>query len=313
MRKFLIGILLLVAIIFVFVQYKVYQINHAPEEYSYEILSAQPTGDELFITTTDGTKIRTLSAGVGDTVVLAHGFGGSIHDWNLIMPKLTKAGYHVIAFEQRGHNKSTIGKNGISSAEMAKDYVAVLEQFDIKNAVLVGHSMGGFLSMKFLLDYPEIAKKRIKALLLMATFAGDVNKDNPQNKIQIPLITNGYIESILANQTLATLFQSSFIGKPYKAIIQTALDNSKNQSYMPLIPILKAFYEENYYPRLGEIQIPAMVVVGTADKTTPAFHSIDLATKIPNASLVKIEGKGHLLNWEAPDEIVKNIIEVAKK
>jgi non-heme chloroperoxidase len=312
LKKVLISLLLIIILVYAFVQFKANSINNGIEEYSYEQLSKQPVGSEAFVTTPDGANIRTITAGNGPIIVLAHGFGGTIRDWNLIFENLVLKGYKVIAFEQRGHNKSTFGKDSISSKSMASDYKTILEHFDVKNAILVGHSMGGFLSIKFMLDYPEIANARLKAALIMASFAGDVSKDNAQNKIQIPLIKGGYLNTIMDSKSLSTLFMASLIGKPYKAIIQTSLDNFKLQNYQKLVPILEAFVNESYYPRLSEIKIPCSIVVGTADKTTPSFHSETLATDIPNAVLSKIEGRGHLLNWESPNEIVEQIIKLAQ-
>jgi non-heme chloroperoxidase len=302
-------IIIIVLLVFVtlFVQWQAYKINHAPEEISYEVLSQQPKGEEIFITCSDGTKLRAVSAGQGKTVVLAHGFGGTIRDWNLVFNQLVTDGYHVIAFEQRGHNKSSIGTEGVNSKAMASDYKTVLEHFDVKDAVLVGHSMGGFLTMRFMLDYPEIAQQRLHAVLIMSSFAGDINRDNDQNKMQIPLITGGWINTIFKSASLATIFQSSIIGKPYKAIVQSAIDNVKLQNYTPLVPILRAFMDENYYPRLKEIAIPCTIMVGTLDKTTPAFHSETLARDIPNAKFVKVPERGHLLPWEDPNAVCEQI------
>jgi non-heme chloroperoxidase len=225
----------------------------------------------------------------------------------MVFNELVKSGFRVIAFDQRGHQKSTIGKDGINSKAMANDYKTVLEHFDVKNGILVGHSMGGFLSIKFMLDYQEITNERLRGTLLMSTLAGDLSRDNSQNKIQIPMVKNGWIETILANESLATLFQSTFIGKPYKSLIQTALGGSKSQNLVPLIPILEALVKENYYPQLNKIKTPCVVMVGTADKSTPSFHSENLVKGIVNAKMVKVESKGHLLNWEAHLKIVEEI------
>ena len=317
MKKFfkivLILVVLLVVFVTAFVQWKAFQINNAPEDISYEVFSQEPTGDETYINCPDGTKLRTISAGKGQTIVLAHGFGGTLRDWNLVFNQLVKEGFRVIAFEQRGHNKSSVGKDGISSTAMASDYKTVLEHFDVKDAVLVGHSMGGFLTVKFLLDYADVAKQRIHAALIMSSFAGDISRDNNQNKMQIPMIEKGYLQSILGVKSLATLFGASLIGKPYKAIVQSSLDNTKLQNYNQLIPILKAFVDENYYNRLNEITIPCTILVGSVDKTAPAFHSENLAKGIPKAQLLKIEGRGHLLNWEAPNEVCGFIKELLPK
>lgn len=85
------------------------------------------------------------------------------------------------------------------------------------------------------------------------------------------------------------------------------------QDHLSLIPILEALVKENYYGRLSEIQIPAIVLVGTKDKTTPSFHAEDLAQGIAGASLRKIKGVGHLINWEAPEEIVSAVKELMEE
>jgi non-heme chloroperoxidase len=71
------------------------------------------------------------------------------------------------------------------------------------------------------------------------------------------------------------------------------------------MPIVQAFSREDRYPRLGEIAIPTAVVVGTADRTTPPGHSRRLAASIPGARLVSVPKAGHLLNWEAPGELIR--------
>ena len=307
LKKTILTLSAIVIIIFLLIQWQVYQINHAPGAYTFEVLNQPMNGKESFIEGHDGVKIRTIVGGEGPTVVLAHGFAGNLEGWNMVFNELVKSGFRVIAFDQRGHDKSTIGKDGVSSKSMANDYKTILEHFDVKDGILVGHSMGGFLSIKFMLDYPQIAQNRLRGTLLMSTLAGDLSRDNSQNQIQIPMVKNGLIETIMANESLATLFQSTFIGTPYKAIIQTALQSSKSQDLVILIPILEALVDENYYPQLSKIKTPCVVMVGTADKSTPSFHSNDLTKGIANSRMVKVEGKGHLLNWEAHLKIVEEI------
>jgi non-heme chloroperoxidase len=308
-KKILFGLLILVVIGTLLVQWQAYSINHTAEEISYASLLQLPKGTEMFLPCSDGTRLRTVSAGEGKTIVLAHGVGGTIRDWNMVFNQLVADGYRVIAFEQRGHYKSTIGTEGVNSKAMAGDYKTILEYFDVKEGVLVGHSMGGFLAIRFMLDYPDMAKERLRSTIIMSSFAGDINRDNAANKIQLPLITSGLMTTLFKSDALATVFQASIIGKPYKAIVQSALDNFKVQNYAQLVPILQAFQAENYYPRLKEIPVPCTIVIGTSDKTAPAFHSENLAKDIPNATLIKIPERGHLLAWEDP----KAVIDVIRK
>ncbi len=83
--------------------------------------------------------------------------------------------------------------------------------------------------------------------------------------------------------------------------------NQHLDEHGPLLPIVRAFSREDRYPRLGEIAVPTVVMVGSADRTTPPSHSRRLAEGIPGARLVKVPDAGHLLNWEAADELIKVI------
>jgi len=75
----------------------------------------------------------------------------------------------------------------------------------------------------------------------------------------------------------------------------------------PLLPIMHAIAREDRYPRLAEITVPTVVMVGSADRTTPPSHARRLAAGVPGARLVTVPDAGHILNWEAPDALV-NVI-----
>lgn len=262
----------------------------------------------------DGTELHTVSAGVGDqTVVLAHGYGSAVNAWNLIAPRLATKGFRVIAFDQRGHGESSIGSDGIGTGQMAGDYGAVLEAYDVQDAVLVGHSMGGFLSIAFLLNEPSAVTSRIGSLLLLATFAGDVSRDNPQNRLQIPLIKSGILTRLMRFDPVAMAFTKSLAGDGFeKEMTDAFLPAFLAADHKQLVPILEAMVTENRYPRLGELDLPCTIIIGSKDKTTPPFHTADLHAGIAGSKLVTLEGTGHAANWETPDEIVAEIVSLAR-
>lgn len=269
-------------------------------------------GIERYIERPDGTKLRTVSLGTGEqTAVLAHGYGFGLAEWNLIAPELVARGLRVVAFDQRGHGGSSIGSNGIGTTQMASDYGAVLDEYELEDAVLVGHSMGGFLAIAFLLGYDE-AKSRVGRLLLMATFAGDVARKNPQNRVQIPLIKSGILPRMLGFAPVATAFAKSLVGDGFESEMTDALlDMFLDTDHQDLVPILNAMVNENRYRRLSELDVPCTIIIGTEDKTTPPFHTADLHAGIAGSKLVTLPGIGHALNWEAPDTIVTEIAELA--
>lgn len=285
------------------------RIEQNPDPYPRDRLVAEPKGEEALITRPDGTVLRALVAGQGAPVVLVHGYTASVAEWNFVWDQLLARGFRVIAFDQRGHGQSTLGLDGIGSEPMAADIAAVLQHFDVRDGVLVGHSMGGFVTIRAVLDHAELAQ-RLRGLVLFATWAGRVLDGAPQNRLQIPLLERGILQRLLRSKTVAVLFGAAQCGsRPSPAMISVFVElfNEHIEQHGPLLPILRAFSREDRYPRLPEITVPTVVMVGSADRTTPLSHSRRLAAGIPGARLVTVADAGHLLNWEAAEELVEMI------
>jgi pimeloyl-ACP methyl ester carboxylesterase len=288
-------------------------IERNPDPFTREQLLAEPQGEEVTLARPDGTVLRALAAGQGPPVVLVHGYTVTLSEWNVVWDELLARGFRVIAFDQRGHGRSTLGTDGIGSESMAADIAAVLEHFDVHDAVLVGHSMGGFVTIRALLDHAEVVR-RLRGLVLFATWAGRVLDGAPQNKLQIPLLERGILQRLIRNKTVAVLFGAAQCGtRPSPAMVSVFTEGFQQHvdEHGPLLPIVRAFSREDRYPRLGEITVPTVVMVGSADRTTPPNHSRRLADGIPGARLVTVPAAGHALNWEAPDELVKVIESLA--
>ena len=288
-------------------------VRQGPDPYPYDLVSAEPRGQTTVVERPDGTRIRVVSAGDGPTVVLAHGIYMSVVEWSVLWDMLLARGYRVVAFDQRGHGQSTIGTDGISTQSMASDYLAVLETVDARDAVLLAHSMGGFLAIAAVLDVPGVAE-RLRGLILMSTFAGDVLRDAPQNKAQIPLIRSGVLQRLVANDTVATIFGAGLCGdNPSPAMVQAFVETFRAADHRSLLPILEAFSAEDRGDRLAQITVPTIVLCGGRDQTTPPWQSERLAEGIPGAEAWWVPRAGHMLNWEAPEAIVEAVSELSKR
>lgn len=275
---------------------------------------APVTGTETVIERPDGTRILSTVSGSGTKgdVVLAHGYAINRHCWNIIASELAGRGHRVISFDQRGHGKTNIGRDGIGSSQMAGDYLAVLERHDVRNGVIVGHSMGGFVLINALIDHAEAMSKYLKGAVLMATFAGDVNRKNPQNKLQIPLIRSGIMGRLINNDRFATSMARTLLGDEKRPeFVAPFVKTFREQDLRGLMPILGAFVRENRYPDLGRISMKCTIVVGDKDKTTPPFHTEWLHNGIAGSKLRSVAGKGHMLNWEAPEVLIEEIVALA--
>ena len=290
------------------------RIERNPDPFAREQLLAKPEGKETLITRPDGTVLRALVAGDGPPVVFVHGYTATLAEWNFVWDALVASGFRVIAFDQRGHGDSTLGSEGIGSKQMAADVAAVLRRFDIRDGVLVGHSMGGFVTIRAMIDHPDLAQ-RLRGLVLFASLAGRAVDGAPQNRLLIPLLQSGVLQRLLRSRTVAMLLGAAQCGAhPSPVMISVFIDelNRHLADHGPLLPIVRAFSREDLYPRLGEIAVPTAVMVGTADRSTPPSHSRRLASGIPGAQLVTVPDAGHLLNWEGAEELVQVIESFAR-
>ena len=284
------------------------RIKENPDPYPIEVLTREPVGEEVFVPREDGTRIRAVVGGAGPTVVLSHGYGLSLREWNVVWGLFLGAGYRAIAFDHRGHGRSTVGSEGLGSRQMADDYRAVLEHFDVRDAVLVGHSTGGFLSVVFMLNHPEEASRRLRGAVLFAATASNVLEGAPQNRLQVPLIRAGVIQRIARTETYGMLWGAAIHGEnPSPASVRAFCRLFSERSHGDLLPILDALAREDYYGRLGEIRTPCVVICGEGDGTTSPWHSVEMGRRIRDARNVWVERKGHLLNWEAPESLVNAI------
>lgn len=275
-------------------------------------VAAPLSGTERILDAHDGGRLRTVSAGEGPTVVLAHGFAVDMDEWNVVAASLVARGYRVVAFDQRGHSGSRAGSEGIGTAPMARDYVTVLEAYDVTDGVLAMHSMGGFIGVRFLVEHPDVVSARLRGALLLATFAGDVNRDNPQNKMQIPLIRSGILPKMVSTDLIGKPFARTLMGdKGTDEMGAAFLRMFRAQSFGPLVPILQAMVDENRYPELPAITLPTEIMVGTKDKTTPPFHTDELHAGIAGSALTRVPGAGHMVVWEEPDVVVGAIDRLA--
>jgi non-heme chloroperoxidase len=274
-----------------------------PDRVPLEDLLREPPGEDVVVERPDGTRLRVRVAGEGRTVVLAHGIALTLGEWNLVAELLLADGFRVVAFDARGHGRSTIGSQGISAAVMAADLAAVLAATGTTDAILVGHSMGGFLALEAVLGVPGVSE-RLAGLVLAASFAGDILDGAPQNRAEAPILRSQLLPRLGANPTIGTLFAASFFGpRPSPAMLTAFLHMVLARDHAPLLPLLEAFTADDLRARLPEVAVPTVIVCGLADRTTPPRDSQRMAAAIPAARIVWVDRAGHMLPWEAPTAI----------
>jgi pimeloyl-ACP methyl ester carboxylesterase len=97
----------------------------------------------------NGINIHYQETGAGSHLVLIHGLTGTLAAWQLgILPSLTDR-FQVLAYDLRGHGHSDMPPSGYTSADMARDLLALFDERGIAQTHLVGHSFGGVVALHF--------------------------------------------------------------------------------------------------------------------------------------------------------------------
>ncbi|CAK0873906.1 unnamed protein product, partial [Prorocentrum cordatum] len=141
-----------------------------PQPLTYEELTA-PLADaarhSVVVRDASTQKERTVSvlaspAGQsGRTLVLVHAFKMSALTWSPVWNELRNRGHQVLALDLAGHGQSNLSKEALELVSLSSDIRHVLDHFDVRNGGIVGHSLGGFLAMMYLVEHASHALQRV--------------------------------------------------------------------------------------------------------------------------------------------------------
>jgi len=219
-------------------------------------------------------------------LILVHGAGGNHLHWPAELRRLHEA--TVYALDLPGHGRSG-GQGCDTIGDYAQAIVEFLNTVGIEQPIIVGHSMGGAIALTLALYFPT----RVAGLVLMATGA----------RLRVaPAILDGMRSNFEGSVELITRFAWSPETKPAltelgrQALLETGPD--------VLLGDFSACDRFNVMERLGEIEHPTLVIVGTADQLTPPKYARFLTEHIPDARLVLVEDASHMVMLERPLEVI---------
>jgi pimeloyl-ACP methyl ester carboxylesterase len=264
------------------------------------------------IPVSDGGSIHAVEAGSGPPIVLVHGVTLSVVTWARQLAGL--AGDHrVIAIDQRGHGPSAAGTDGYKLDRLAEDVVEVLYELDVEGAVLVGHSLGGMVAMTAAINSPDRLAEHVAGLVLVAT------SSHPLANVPVPPTVvdrfGAFNERLLVragqrgrpvipgDSRLTWSMRLAYGSRPDPAAIELGRTMMTAMSPASLGPLTRAIGSFKLRDRLGSVDLPTLVVVGSRDLLTPPRHARAIADGILGASLVVLPGTGHMVMLERADEL----------
>jgi 3-oxoadipate enol-lactonase len=240
--------------------------------------------------------------GEGQPLVLLHGFCGSMSYWENVAEDLSM-GYQVILIDLRGHGASSSSTYPFSIDDLAKDIKEVLESLQVGQVYLLGHSLGGYVTLSLVEHFPE----KVKGFGLIHSTA---NPDSEEAKIgrtnSANLIKKEGIEPFIDNLVPKLFSDSSFI--QLKADIDKVKDIgylTDSQAAQQTLLAMKNRPDRNSV--LSQNQIPILLVAGSEDKIISADKTFSV--KGDHIYQREILSAGHMSMYERPQELVEIIRE----
>jgi non-heme chloroperoxidase len=271
-----------------------------------------PPGTRHTVETDDGARLAvTVSGERGPMVVLAHCWTGGREVWAPVAHRLLRSGHRVVLYDQRGHGSSTVGSDGFTIERLGADLRAVLEAVDARDAVLAGHSMGGMTIQSLASDHLDVLDERARAVVLVSTAASGLSRGRLDGTFQ-RVIGSGAVERLLRSPVGHALVR----GTVGSAVSRNHLVLTRDL-YCACAPEVRtgwltAMQAMDLREGIARIGVPCTILIGSRDILTPPGRSAELARTIPGARLVRLDGYGHMLPLEAPDEVADVIAAAAR-
>lgn len=263
----------------------------------------------------DGCMIHTIDHGSGRPIVLLHGVTLSIATWPYQIAALSKE-HRVIAIDQRGHGQSARGLGNYGIERMAADAAQVIAHLDLRDAIVVGHSMGGMVTQQMCLDHADVARERIAGTLLLSTAAA-VTQGIPGWPAMNRVVKPGSIAARQATRRATTWFPNGEVGYAMARLALGVKADPRHVEHTRLmtgaIPaatlaaLMPGVVGFDIRARLKDYPVPALVITGSRDLLTPPRLGREIAKRIPDAEFEVVPGAGHMLMMERADWLNERI------
>ena len=227
-------------------------------------------------------------------LIFLHGIGGAARAWRRQLATFSER-FRAIAWDMPGYGGSA-PLASVSIAALAEALQQFIEQLGATRPILVGHSIGGMIVQKWLVQSPELAH----AVVLAQTSPAFGKADGDWQKSFIAARL-GPLDRGATMAELAPTLVKELVGQNPDSggmdVARSCMASVPEASYRASMLALLGFDQRH---ALKDIQVPTLVLSGSRDKNAPAPMMAKMAGYIPEASYVELDGAGHLVNLEQP-------------
>lgn len=229
-------------------------------------------------------------------LLFLHGVGGGHHAWEKQLPYFAGLGYPSHAWDQPGYGHSPIVEP-YDLEHICASLARLIESLGKEPVVLIGHSMGGLIAQEAYVRHPGL----IKAMALCFTspaFAGG-NSEFTRKFIaaRIDPLDQGKTMADIA-RTLMPTMRGAVSDPDGLQLAERIMSAIPPDTYRKAVHLLTTFDRRR---ELADIKVPTLLIAGSDDKTAPPSVMEKMASKIPGAEYVLLQGCGHLGPMDQPD------------
>lgn len=257
--------------------------------------------------------------GSGDTVLMLHGAGASTHTFRDLVPVLAED-YQVIAIDLPGQGFTQLGarhRSGVSG--MTNDLIALIAQEGWHPAAIVGHSAGGALALRLSqrVTAPQGGPPTIiginPALENFEGLAGLLFPALAKFLSAVPFTAQLFATATGTPERVEALIKStgSQISPEGLSYYRKLIGNRDHAD--ATLMMMAQWSLEDLLRDLPNITARTQFIVGDKDTTVPPDVALKAAARMPDATMVRIADKGHLVHEETPEEIGQLILEFLRQ
>lgn len=259
----------------------------------------------------NGRQIHVIEEGQGTPIFLVHGLGGNCREYDDIVPLLADS-FRVVRFDLPGFGLSQGEGQEQNAGDI--DYPVFYQQFmefmlntyGGDSLVLVGNSLGGWISWESALRYPE----KINKLVLLAPAGYEMKKIAEdatgwlKNPVVLFLIAKGLNHDVAIQNVQYSIYNDAAIDSAYYDYKYAASNLEGNLDWMIDLATYPAYADTT---KIAAIRQPTLVVWGDKDEVIPFRHAEKFHRDIPNSQLVTYADCGHIPQIEYPTRLVADM------
>ena len=245
----------------------------------------------------DDIQLAYDDVGVGHAVVLIHGYPFNRSLWTEQTEALTSR-FRVVTPDLRGFGESDSSEGPVTMNRMAQDVAELMDQLGIEQAVIGGLSMGGYVALAFVKQFPS----RVKALVLADTRAQADTEEGKQTRHQQAEKALSEGMAGIADAMLPKLLTPDTVSKRPEVVKRVRDMMLRTKPQGAASALLGMAERDDHSEFISTIRVPTMIVVGREDALTPLADSEKMQSKIAPSRLVVIENAGHVSNLEQTEQ-----------